>query len=101
MRFQSDTYWPAKPAIATGTVCCVLPLRYSSGVKKSFHTKTALSTRAGKPEGETYWAEALLKVADDPELRADLVRKGRERAARFTWERSARAILTAIEKACR
>src|SRR5439155_1064526 len=34
----------------------------------------------------------------DPE---DLGRRGRERAARFTWERSARAILRGIEKACR
>lgn len=40
------TYWPTNPAIATGMVCRSLPLRYSSGVKKSFHTATALSTRA-------------------------------------------------------
>ena len=46
MRFQSVTYWPTKPAIATGMVCWALPLRYSSGVKKSFQTETALSTRA-------------------------------------------------------
>ena len=35
-------------------------------------------------------AEALVRVLETPGLRADLGRRGRERAARFTWDESAR-----------
>jgi glycosyltransferase involved in cell wall biosynthesis len=35
-------------------------------------------------------ADALVRVLETPGLRADLGRRGRERAARFTWDESAR-----------
>ena len=47
MRFQSETYWPTKPAIATGMVCWALPLRYSSGVKKSFQIADRVEHQSG------------------------------------------------------
>jgi len=40
-------------------------------------------------------ASALRRVADEPRLRADLARRGRERAAEFSWAASARAHITA------
>jgi glycosyltransferase involved in cell wall biosynthesis len=38
-------------------------------------------------------ADAMERVVSSPELRADLARRGRERAARFTWEETARRTL--------
>ncbi len=40
-------------------------------------------------------AEAILKVVSDSQLRQELVRKGRERAKLFSWERTARENLNA------
>lgn len=37
-------------------------------------------------------ADALARALDDEALRADLIEKGRERAAEFTWERAALAL---------
>ncbi len=45
------------------------------------------------------WAEALLEMAGDGRLRTRMARLGRERAGGFTWERSARAVLGALEAA--
>lgn len=42
---------------------------------------------------------ALRKVLDDPEVSADLRRRGRERAGAFSWERSARETLAVLEQA--
>jgi len=84
---------PPVEAMAAGTPALVSDIP----VMHEVAADAALCLPARDPSA---WAEALLKVADDHELRGDLVRKGRERAAGFTWERSARAILTAIEKAC-
>ncbi|MEW5927537.1 MAG: glycosyltransferase family 1 protein [Gemmatimonadota bacterium] len=44
------------------------------------------------PEDPAAMADAVRRLRRDPELRARLVRCGRERAAAFTWERSARAV---------
>jgi glycosyltransferase involved in cell wall biosynthesis len=44
-------------------------------------------------------ADALRRALDDSSLRAELSRKGPERAASFTWERSARAHLAAYREA--
>lgn len=44
-------------------------------------------------------AEGLVALAGDARLRTGLVRAGRARAARYTWERCARATLTAYERA--
>jgi len=45
------------------------------------------------------WADALLRLAADPEVRARLIPMGKERAARFTWEACARSVLGAMERA--
>ena len=42
---------------------------------------------------------AVARVAGDAELRADLARRGRERAAQFTWERTARETLASYRRA--
>jgi glycosyltransferase involved in cell wall biosynthesis len=42
------------------------------------------------------WADALIAVLTDPDLRADLTEKGLARAAGFTWTRTAQAWLAAI-----
>jgi glycosyltransferase involved in cell wall biosynthesis len=44
-------------------------------------------------------ASAIARALDDSALRAELSRKGPERAAGFTWERSARAHLLAYREA--
>ena len=46
-------------------------------------------------------AEAMRRVASDPALRAELSRRGRERAARFSWDSSAQAHERAYTLACR
>jgi glycosyltransferase involved in cell wall biosynthesis len=51
------------------------------------------------PEDEVALADALARVLADPELRADLGRRGRERAARFSWAATARATLAAYRAA--
>jgi glycosyltransferase involved in cell wall biosynthesis len=47
------------------------------------------------------WADALERVATDPALRRSLVERGTARAARFTWDASARAVLETLERASR
>lgn len=44
-------------------------------------------------------AQAIAKILSDDSLRQELVRKGRERAAQFTWERAAERTAAVIEKA--
>lgn len=44
-------------------------------------------------------AAKLARLADSPDLRADLGAKGRARAARFTWTRAAEQALRALEDA--
>jgi glycosyltransferase involved in cell wall biosynthesis len=51
------------------------------------------------PEDEAALADALARVLGDPELRADLGRRGREQAARFSWAATARATLAAYRAA--
>ena len=53
------------------------------------------------PHDEGAWSVALERLADQPELRRGLSTKGRERAAGFTWERSAERALEALERAGR
>lgn len=45
--------------------------------------------------------EAMRRLATDPTLRTDLARKGLARAARFTWEATARRTLAVYEAAAR
>jgi len=49
--------------------------------------------------GEGPLAHALLSVATQPALRAELARRGRRRAAEFSWQASARAHVAAYELA--
>lgn len=46
------------------------------------------------PTDTDAWAGALRTLLEDAEMRQDLARRGREQAARFTWERTARETLT-------
>ncbi len=45
------------------------------------------------------WTQALARVWRDPGLAADLRERGRRRAARFTWERTARETLAVYRRA--
>jgi glycosyltransferase involved in cell wall biosynthesis len=60
-------------------------------------TGSALDETAGDaalrvaPDDPVAWARALQRLEGDEALRAGLVRRGRERAAAFTWDRAARA----------
>jgi glycosyltransferase involved in cell wall biosynthesis len=44
--------------------------------------------------------KAMLEVAGDAALRADLVRRGTEVARGFSWDDTARATLAAYEELC-
>jgi glycosyltransferase involved in cell wall biosynthesis len=46
-------------------------------------------------------SDAVQRIHEDPEWRSRLVALGRERAARFSWEASARAHIAAYERALR
>lgn len=47
------------------------------------------------------WAAEMQSINDDPGLRADLVKRGRTRAAEFSWTTSARTILRTLERVSR
>jgi glycosyltransferase involved in cell wall biosynthesis len=51
------------------------------------------------PESVTEIAGAIRRLLDDPALREDLARRGRERARRFSWERTARETVAAYREA--
>jgi glycosyltransferase involved in cell wall biosynthesis len=51
------------------------------------------------PRDVTELADALVRAATDDELRADLVRRGLERAARFSWPEAARRTLEVCRQA--
>jgi glycosyltransferase involved in cell wall biosynthesis len=67
------------------------------GVPTAVATGSALDETAGEaalrvaPDDAVAWAQALQRLDGDAALRADLVRRGRERAVGFTWDRAARA----------
>jgi len=66
------------------------------GVPAAVATGSALDETAGDaalrvaPGDVDGWAEALRRLHEDEALRADLIARGRARAATFTWERAAR-----------
>ncbi len=49
------------------------------------------------PHDEQGLAEALRRVLEDEELRQEMVARGLEQAARFTWERAARQLLATFD----
>jgi alpha-1,3-rhamnosyl/mannosyltransferase len=51
------------------------------------------------PEDEEALAGAIAALLDDPERRAELGRRGRERAGRFRWEETARLTLEVYRRA--
>ena len=67
------------------------------GVPTAVATGSALDESAGDaalrldPADAPAWADALERLDSDDALRADLVERGRARAAGFTWERAAAA----------
>lgn len=46
-------------------------------------------------------ARAMSRCVEDPALRADLIRRGAERVRHYSWEKTARAILAALEEVTR
>jgi len=51
------------------------------------------------PTDPATFADALVRVVEEPGLAADLRRRGLERSADFTWERAASRIAAALEEA--
>lgn len=51
------------------------------------------------PNDGAQWLDAILRIRDEPGLRENLVRKGHERAARYSWERSARTMVSLLKDA--
>jgi glycosyltransferase involved in cell wall biosynthesis len=51
------------------------------------------------PENVFDIARGIREVLLDDELRAGLIRRGREQAARFSWERTARQVLEIYQEA--
>jgi glycosyltransferase involved in cell wall biosynthesis len=51
------------------------------------------------PDDDGAWAEAMLRILDDTALRADLVERGRRRAAALTPAETARRAVVAYRRA--
>jgi glycosyltransferase involved in cell wall biosynthesis len=85
---------PALEAMALGTpVVCANAASLPEVVGEA-----ALLFPAGDAGG---LSEALDRIVDDPARRAGLLRAGRERAAQFTWERTAAATVAVYREALR
>lgn len=50
------------------------------------------------PEDSRAMAEAVRRLRREPEFREDLVRRGRARAVKFTWERAARSTVDVLHR---
>jgi alpha-1,3-rhamnosyl/mannosyltransferase len=84
--------FPLLEAMACGTPCVASddPALVEVAAGAAMHS----------PRGDAQaLASALARVLDDSSLRAELSRKGPERAAAFSWERSARSHLLAYREA--
>jgi glycosyltransferase involved in cell wall biosynthesis len=83
---------PVLEAMACG--CPVVAARTSSLPEVAGESALLLS-----PDDEDGWREAALKLLRDDGLRRELSEKGRERAARFTWEDCATRTLATWRRA--
>jgi glycosyltransferase involved in cell wall biosynthesis len=69
---------------------------FAAGVPVACSNVTCLPRQAGdaallfEPRDRAAMADALVRTWGDGALRSDLVRRGRDRVARFTWDRTAR-----------
>ena len=46
------------------------------------------------PDDPEAWADAMYRLIFEPELRKELIKKGKERAREFSWEEAARKTLS-------
>jgi glycosyltransferase involved in cell wall biosynthesis len=83
---------PPIEAMAVGTPAAVSEIP----VTREVCGDAALRVAPTDPEA---WATALIRLSDDEDLRRTLIDAGRDRAARYTWEACARAVLGAMEDA--
>jgi glycosyltransferase involved in cell wall biosynthesis len=106
------------PALYTGALCFVYPSYFEGfglppleamqcGAPVLAGDRTSLPEVLGdagllvNPFDERAIAEGLARLIDDGDLRADLRRKGLERARLFDWHETARLTLKAYEQAIR
>jgi len=59
------------------------------------------AARFAPPDRPDLWAERIAELLASPELRAELAAKGRERAARFDWDRAAGETARAFRELCK
>lgn len=53
------------------------------------------------PYDEKEICEAMIKLYEQPLLRAELIRKGQEQAKKYSWDKTAELVWNAIEKVCK
>lgn len=104
------------PALLSGAVALVFPSLYEGfgipvleagacGLPVITSNTSSLPEVAGDaallvdPHDVDAIAEAMYRLATDPELRAELTRRGRENVKRFSWEKCARETLAVLLEA--
>jgi len=83
---------PPVEAMAAGVPCLVSDIP----VMREIVGDAALRLPPAEVEA---WSDALLVLSGDEDKRRELARRGRERSLRYTWQASARAVLSALEAA--
>lgn len=110
VRFLGSVPEPDLPALYGGATAFVFPSEYEGfglpvleamacGAPVACARTSSLADIAGDaalmfdPAGEEAIAQALAQLLSTPDLRAELRDRGRERAARFSWQRAAQETL--------